>query len=75
MHVGDTLEWVAGGCGVAAAFLFLGWPLALLALMLLFGYEAQCLADREITIPRPQIAERLRRRRTQRRRTKARRLS
>ena len=64
MRVGDVFEWVAGVCLVVASFMYLGVPLALLAVALFLGYQAQCLAATEFTIklPRPRLPQRLRRR-------------
>jgi hypothetical protein len=67
MKVGDVLEWIAGGCAIAAAFLYLSWPLALLAIALFLGYEAQCLSTTEIRIPRPHLDVKRRWRRARRR--------
>jgi hypothetical protein len=52
MRVGDILEWAALGCLVAASYLYLGAPLALLAAGLGGTYFAQCYSGHAVALPK-----------------------
>jgi hypothetical protein len=60
--IGDVLEIFAGGCLVAASFLYLGAPLAFLAGGLCLGYLAQCYTE---NFPKPRLPAFLRRHKDQ----------
>jgi len=45
LSVGDVLELVAAVALTVAAFMYLGFPLALLSVALFLIYEGQCFAD------------------------------
>lgn len=51
MTVGDALEWIAGACLVASAYLWSGTVLALATGGAFLAYEAQCLSGTTVSLP------------------------